>query len=246
MSRTCGQPEPFRKLTRAERRVFEAVRWLTAWGGLPPLLQEIADHLGLRRWTIHSHLVRLKAAGLVDWDPHRPRSLRVTTDPDLLAMHGFDPPPYQWSAKSPEPGAVVWELPEHPATKLPVLGPAAAGPFITANVDRDQDGQDIIELPSEFAGTAQYAVRIKGHSMEGRRLFDGDLALVDQRQPVREDDVVAVITEDDQTDDMKANVKIFARRDGVAWLLSANPAYPAIPAEGTRILGRVTTVIRDL
>jgi repressor LexA len=233
--------------TRAERRVFEAVRWLTARGGLPPILQEIADHLGLRRWTIHSHLVRLKAAGLVDWDPHRPRSLRVTTDPDLLAMHGFDPPPYyQWSAKSLEPGAVVWELPEHPAAKLPVLGPAAAGPFITANTDRDQDGQNIIELPSEFAGTAQYAVRIKGHSMEGRRLFDGDLALVDQRQPVREDDVVAVIAEDDQTDDMKANVKIFARRDGVAWLLSANPAYPAIPAEGTRILGRVTTVIRHL
>ena len=81
-----------------------------------------------------------------------------------------------------------------------------------------------IELPSEFAGTAQYAVRIKGHSMEGRRLFDGDLALVDQRQPVREDDVVAVIAEDEQTDDMKANVKIFARRDGVAWLLSANSA----------------------
>jgi len=57
---------------------------------------------------------------------------------------------------------------------------------------------------------------------------------------------LAVIAEDDQTDEMKANVKIFARRDGVAWLLSANPAYPAIPAAGTRILGRVTTVVRRL
>jgi SOS-response transcriptional repressor LexA len=246
MSRLSSQPEPFRKLTPAQRRVFEAVRRLTAWGGLPPILQEIADYMGLRRWTIHSHLVHLKAARLVDWDPHTPRSLTVTTDPDLLALHGFEPSPYRRPAKPPEPGGMVWELPEQPTTKLPVLGPAAAGPFITANADRDQDGQDIIELPPEFAGTAQYAVRIKGKSMEGRRLFDGDLALVDQRQTVREDDVVAVIAEDEQTDDMKANVKIFGRRDGVALLLSANPAYPAIPAEGTRILGRVTAVIRHL
>jgi SOS-response transcriptional repressor LexA len=73
--------------------------------------------------------------------------------------------------------------------------------------------------------------------MEGRRRFDGDLALVGQRQTVREDDVVAVVTEDEQTEDIKANVEVVARRVAVAWQLSANPADPAIPAEGVPILG---------
>jgi repressor LexA len=248
MSKRAVRFEPFMTIFPAQRRVFEALRRLTAQGGRPPILEEIADQLGLRRSTVHSHLIRLKLARLVEWDPYKPRSLRATTDASLLAAYGFGPSLDRspGDTHSPEWGAVAWELPGRPATSLPMLGRAAAGPFVKAGIDRYGDGQDVVELPPELAGSAQYAIRLEGASMEGRRLFDGDFALVDQRQPVREDDVVAVVIEDEQTGELKANVKVFARRDGMAWLLSANPAYPPIPATGARVLGRVIAVVRRL
>jgi repressor LexA len=235
-------------ITPAQRRIFEAVRRLTAQGGQPPILEEIASRVGLQKSTVHSHLTRLKNARLVTWEAHTPRSLKTTTDPDLLAAYNLDlsTSPSQDGRGVGERGAVVWELPEQPARRLPMLGRAAAGPFVAAGGDRQGGDQDFLELPPELSGSAQYAVRLEGSSMEGRRLFDGDFALVDQRQPVREDDIVAVVVEDRQTDELKANVKIFARRDGAAWLLSANPAYPPIPAVGVRVLGRVIAVVRRL
>ena len=57
-------------------------------------------------------------------------------------------------------------------------------------------------------------------------MFDGDLALVDQRQTARTGDVVAVIVQDEQTDEVKANIKTLTELDGELWLLSANPAVP--------------------
>jgi repressor LexA len=239
-------PEAHPDIPPGRRRVFDTLRWLAAEHDRPPLREEIASHLGLRRWTVQRHLDLLKAAGLVDWIPHTPRSLETTTDPDLLAAYGFDPSPGRNDRGASEPGATVYGLPDLSPTTLPVLGRAAAGLPVTAGTVRYSDGQDVIELPPELAGTAQYAVRVEGTSVEGRRLFDGDYALVDQRQPAREDDMVAVIVLDEQTGDVKANIKIFANRDGEAYLLSANSAFPPIPAAGARILGRVTTVVRRL
>ena len=108
-----------------------------------------------------------------------------------------------------------------------MLGRAAAGPARSTDAERTDEGP--VALPPELAGTAEYVVRITGTSMEGRRMFDGDLALVDQRQTARTGDVVAVIVQDEQTDEVKANIKTLTELDGELWLLSANPAVPRSP-----------------
>ena len=63
----------------------------------------------------------------------------------------------------------------HPSRRAPILGTAACGEPMLA----EQNIEGYVDLPGDMAPGAELAlIRIKGDSMEGARLYDGQLAIV--------------------------------------------------------------------
>jgi repressor LexA len=121
---------------------------------------------------------------------------------------------------------------------VPLVGQAAAGEPILA----DQQVEDTFRLPREFVGQGQdlLMIRIKGESMIGAGILDGDY-VVFRRQPDAETgEMVVALLEDEVT------VKLLARGDNGVLLLPANDRFMPIPGDQAQILGKVVTVIRRL
>ncbi|MGA3335346.1 MAG: transcriptional repressor LexA [Terracidiphilus sp.] len=89
--------------------------------------------------------------------------------------------------------------------------------------------------------TKAFALRVRGDSMTGRQILDGDIVLVEQEQSPRNGEIVAAIIDNEST------LKTLVRQDGGAWLRAENPLYPAlVPAMGLAIQGVARAVIRIL
>lgn len=88
-----------------------------------------------------------------------------------------------------------------------------------------------------------FLVSVKGDSMEGENIHDGDLIIVDRKQPVYEGRIVVASVND------KPVVKKISFLNSFPILVSANPKYPPIEIEKNdnfEILGAVTSVIKSI
>ena len=84
-----------------------------------------------------------------------------------------------------------------------------------------------------------YALRVKGDSMEGAGILEGDLVLVECAEEAPADAVVVACIDGEWT------LKYLRERNGVRYLAAANPRYPDLyPAESLRIGGVVRAVVR--
>jgi repressor LexA len=136
-------------------------------------------------------------------------------------------------------GERPWQLTRRPPRSLPVAGQIAAGPARTVLPEEDR-----IEVDDELAGPGQYALRVRGDSMIGLGVYDGDQAIVDTRQPAHHGDLVAALLPSEHGDEELASLKIFELHGDEAWLVAANAAYAPIRLTGCTLLGRVTTIVR--
>jgi repressor LexA len=85
-------------------------------------------------------------------------------------------------------------------------------------------------------------LRVKGDSMTGAAITDGDLVVVRQQHTAENGEIVAAQL--DRSGTVEATVKTLQRLDGHAWLMPCNPAYQPIPADDAAILGKVVAVVR--
>ena len=84
-----------------------------------------------------------------------------------------------------------------------------------------------------------YALRIRGDSMTGAGILDGDLIIVQQAQPPRTGQLVAALLEGE------AACRRLSIQDGAHWLLPEHPDYPPVCVEGSQVLGVVVAVHRE-
>ncbi len=122
-------------------------------------------------------------------------------------------------------------------TELPLVGTVAAGKPIEA-----VEVPDSIEVPSSMVGPGEnFVLRVRGDSMVGDGILDGDYVVV-RKQPSAENGqtVVALIGNE-------ATVKRFYRRGKTIELHPANPTMQPIsvpPDADLRIEGVVVGVVR--
>jgi DNA polymerase V len=83
---------------------------------------------------------------------------------------------------------------------------------------------------------------VRGDSMRGAGIQDGDLLLVERDSQPRDGVIVVAWLGDGFT------VKRLRRRQGLFWLEAAHPAFPPLPLDqpGSQLWGRVIHVIRRL
>lgn len=127
------------------------------------------------------------------------------------------------------------------AEGIPILGRIAAGRPIEA-LENFEGAVDIGALYGSYPDV--FAVRVRGDSMTGAGIQDGDLAIIHAAPRVENGAIAAVAVDGEVT------LKKFHAEHGAVTLVAANPRHaPRIVREGeaeVRVLGRLVGVVRSL
>lgn len=116
--------------------------------------------------------------------------------------------------------------------RIPVIGVVTAGLPILA--------VENIESTIPWDGDPDcFALRVRGDSMIGAGILDGDKVVVRPQPDADNGEIVVALLEDEAT------VKRLHREKDEVWLLPENPAYTPIDGRNASILGKVKAVIRE-
>jgi repressor LexA len=208
-----------KELTERQRAILDFIETETTERGYPPSVREIGQAVGLASpSTVHAHLATLQRRGYLHRDPTKPRAIEVRYDPNS--------------------GAGGHE--RRPVRHVPLVGDVAAGTDVLAQ----ENVEEVYPVPADLTGDGDlFMLRVRGDSMIGAGIFDGDL-VVTRSQPTADngDIVVAGIPGEEAT------VKTYFRRDGKIVLEPSNERLEPMVFDGDEvaIYGRVVTVMRRL
>ena len=126
------------------------------------------------------------------------------------------------------------EAPE--MVEVPVLGTVVAGlPLLT---EENLDGT--YHVPRSSIGPGDhFALYVRGDSMEGAGIHDGDLAVIRQQPTADNGDIVVAMIDDAVT------LKTFYKESRRVRLQAENPSYLPIYATDLRILGKLAYLVRE-
>lgn len=115
--------------------------------------------------------------------------------------------------------------------KIPIVGVVTAGLPILAV--ENQEGLMPWKDPDCFA------LRVRGDSMVGAGILDGDKVVVRPQQTANDGQIVVARLGDEAT------VKRLRRRHGEIWLMPENDSYSPIDGTDAEIIGIVKAVVRE-
>ena len=182
--------------------------------GYSPSFEEIGDGMGLNSLaTVHKHISNLEKKGLLKRDYNRSRSI------DLLPIKGK-----MKQAMSVDP------------LRLPLLGRIAAGRPVEA-----METPETISLADFVRSKEVFVLEVRGDSMQGEHIVDGDYVLVEKVKTAHDGDIVVALVEGSET-----TLKRFYREGDQIRLQPSNAAMAPIlvPAASVQIQGRVIGVLR--
>lgn len=196
-------------LTKRQRQILDFINEFLAANNYAPSIREIGEHFDL--------------------------SSPATIHAHLknLEEKGFLKTAFN-EARSIElvPSQISWAE----AFELPLVGVITAGVPIEAIEERET-----IAVPADFVNDIanSYVLRVRGESMVGEGILDGDYVIVERNNSPRNGDVVVALL-----NNAYATLKKFYRETNRIRLQPANPAMKPIYARDPIIQGVVQGVIR--
>ena len=184
---------------------------------MPPTLREIQDHMGFAAiGTVQYHIRCLADAGMIDVKPRLSRGITLSQRAIGIPIIGRVPAgPAQLAFEQVEGYISSIHGEQHPA-------PVGQGAPPTAD-------------PRSL-----FALRIKGESMLGAGILDGDLVIVKPQNSAKNGDIVVA-----RVDHEEVTVKRLVRKPGILHLAPENPKFRPISInENTQIIGKVIRVVR--
>jgi len=118
--------------------------------------------------------------------------------------------------------------------KIPLVGTVAAGTPILAQ----QNIEEYITCEIDGPIGELFALRVKGDSMEGAGIFDGDVIVAKRASTADDGEIVVALLEDEAT------VKRLYRSGKNIELRAENDNYPPIIAGEVSLLGKVVSLVR--
>ena len=119
--------------------------------------------------------------------------------------------------------------------EVPVLGRVPAGkPFLS-----EENIEGFLTIPNDMGSEKQFALQVKGDSMTGAGILDGDRVIVKQQGAAENGEIVCAVINGEAT------LKRFFKKDGVFILKAENEKYPPITVSERefRIAGRVVGLL---
>ena len=145
--------------------------------------------------------------------------------------------------KKPIDGAEYITLEDAKRVKLPYFEGLAAG-FPSPASDYQHENLDLNEKFVHHA-EASYFVRVKGESMIGLGILDGDICLVDRSEEIADGNIVVAFVNGGLT---VKTIDTSTRDQGYLRLMPANPDFKPIIIDANDqfiLQGKVTSVHRD-
>jgi repressor LexA len=205
-------------LTRRQRQILDFILEQTRERGYPPSVREIGDAIGLTSpSTVHNHLNTLEREGFIRRDPTKPRAIEVRYDPSSAAP-----------------------VERRPARHVPLVGDVAAGTDVLAQ----ENIEELLPLAADFCGDGElFMLRVRGDSMIGAGILDGDYVVVRADVVTRSGDIIVAGIPGEE-----ATVKTLKREGDRIILIPHNPALRPMDFDiaDVQIFGKVVTVLRRL
>ena len=191
------------KLTARQSEILNLIARAIARSGYPPTRAEIAAELGFRSANAaEDHLQALARKGMIELQAGTSRGIRLTAQ-----------------ARGSVRAGPTRALPGMEQLMLPLIGRVAAGHPILAQ----QHVEATIGVePELFRARPDYLLRVRGMSMQGAGIVDGDLLAVKQAREARNGQIVVARIDDEVT------VKRLQQRAGRVELLAENPEFEPI------------------
>ncbi len=212
-------------LTDRQMEILRYIARTTEERGFPPTIREIGGEFNIRSTNgVNDHLKALQRKGYLDRGEQKSRAL-VPTRSARMAM-----------GLGPTHGSRGIEI--------PVVGRVAAGAPILAEENLDDSlCIDPAVLPQE--GKDVFALKVKGDSMIGDGIFNGDIVFVRQQPTARPGEIVVAMISGEAT------VKRYYPEGDRIRLQPSNPSLQPIYIERAQageasIVGIVVGVFRKL
>ena len=206
----------YEELTTRQKEILEFVKKTTFRRGGPPTYREIMEHFGFKSiGTVQDHLKALEKKGYIKREPNKYRAITVDDFSKTLKD----------------------------TVRVPILGQISAGRPVLA----EENIEGYISLDKFLVKYSRdvFALKVKGESMAGAGILDGDYVIVRKQSEVENGEIACVLV------DNEATVKRFFRKNGRIELRPENPAYQSIyltenSASEVMILGKVVGVFRKV
>lgn len=199
-------------LTSRQQQILEFIASEQRQSGVTPSTREIQEHFGFASQTAAvNHLRALERKGVLQRHAGKARAM-----------------------------ALVSTLNREPIIDIPIYGSIAAG---FAELTEESRG-GVLSMDTRAVGlrsSAQaFALKVRGDSMIGAQINDGDLVVLEQRGP-RNNDIVAALIDGETT------LKRFVVNRGQAFLKAENPNYPdLIPLTELVVQGVMVALVRKV
>ena len=208
------------KLTERQQQILELIQRSISHTGAPPTRAEIAAELGFKSANAaEEHLQALARKGAIELISGTSRGIRLKSDA-LRAIHAAKWPPASLASEAD------WS-PLSRTVALPLVGRVSAGLPMLAQQHIEQTFQFNSGL---FQGKPDYLLKVRGMSMQGAGILDGDFLAVKITQEVKNGQIVVARLGDDVT------VKRFWRCAQHIELRPENPAFSTLVLSGNEAL----------
>ena len=197
-------------LTGRQQEVLDFIGEFQTQHGILPTTREIQAHFGFASQTAAvNHLRALERKGVIQRSAGRARAVALTA-----------------------------QLGRERIIDVPIYGQIAAG--FAETVEQENDGMVSIDAASVGVGKGgrAFALKVRGDSMTGAGIEDGDLVILEHREP-RPGAVVAALIDGETT------LKRYLHQRGKPYLKAENPRFPdLLPVRELLIQGVMVALIR--
>jgi len=205
-----------KKLTDRQKEVLAFIADYIEQNSYPPSIREIAENFGISMKGAHDHVAALRRKNVLEQNGRCSRTLKLTAPGESAEKELGDA------------GSLV---------KIPIVGTVAAGVPILS--EENWEGTLKLDRSMLKRDKTYFAVKVRGDSMSGAGIMDGDMAIIEKREVVRNGEIAVAVVDDAVT------LKRFFKETSRIRLQAENPSYKPIFCQETRILGKLSRIIRE-
>lgn len=179
-------------LTPKQKKFFSYLEREISRTGNSPSLRRAADKMGVSHAAISQLIRALEEKGLLKRDGRYSRTIHLLNRARETA------------------GTMRWR-------EVPIIGKITAG--LPLYAQQEWSGSVVVDT-AVYRGSNLFALRVKGDSMKGAAILDGDLVVCEPRQYAENGEIVVALINQEE-----ATVKRFFLRKKQIELHPENPAY---------------------